>query len=67
MTHPYIEAALKYRKAEAVVLREAESFAASGDSKALFIAVEEMQEARAEYKKERAKVWVETGGEEKKP
>lgn len=62
MTHPWIEASLKYRKAQAIVLREAESFVASANAKTLVDAVKEMQKLRTEYQEQKAKVSAETGG-----
>lgn len=64
MTHPWIEASLKYRKAQAIVLREAESFVASANANALVDAVKEMQKLRAEYQEQKSKVAMDTGGHE---
>lgn len=60
MSHPFIEAAQRYWRAQAMVLREAEAFAESGDSKAIFLAVEEMREAREIYRAEKTKTMDES-------
>lgn len=56
MTHPFIEASLKYKKAQAIVLRKAEAFVKSGDGATLSEAVLEMQKARAEFETQKANV-----------
>lgn len=62
MTHPFIDAALDYRRAQAVVLKEAEAFeaAAAKDPGALLDAVREMKKARARYAGAKAAVRSET-------
>lgn len=59
MTHPFIAISRRYQQAQALVLKEAEAFAHSGESNSLFLAVEEMCEARIEYQAEKLKAMVE--------
>lgn len=55
MTHPFIEAALKYRRAQAEVLHEADAFEAAGgkDPEKLLEAVRKMKEAKSAYMAEK--------------
>ena len=59
MTHPFIEASLKYRKSQAFVLREAEAFLESGKTENLTLAVKAMQQARTEYQDQKTKAFQE--------
>lgn len=67
MTHPFIDAALRFRKAEAVVLRTARevvNFGATDLFEKLRAAVREMEEAEHEYAAQKKAVMKETGGSE---
>lgn len=62
MTHPWIEASLKYRQAQAKVLQDADAFEATGgkDAANLFDAVRKMREAKAAYTVEKTKAFSKT-------
>lgn len=67
MTHPLIDAAMRYRKAQALVIRAASemvNFGAADLFVKLRAAVREMEDAEHEYHTQKKAVMEETGGRE---